>query len=701
MKHDEPIPGWERQPYRIVDYLVVLMNFLCFMGKRRKLSNFRYANTARDWVASVQHFSKIQFWKVYGRVSARYNYHPQQRFHNAMRKFDASEHLAAQMAQTGNAAFYYNVCDRSGIAKTNYAVDLTKISDLNTIKASADYLFQEVRARNGVESANAAQGCFMRGFSRAIKVSDPSDWNSFRNEIRAYQRVNDDLIGKKEDDALLIALSYKGKDENINRRMRIIKPDGSPDEESGVLMQEKVQRESDFVDDFRWSQVVRSCIAMARTQGKSHVRIWIDRLVMMGVEKEEISRLYGLSPWEEFGLLPYALCPVIRVFSGGEVYYGTDFWRKLETVLGVAGRGLVVDDYMLRKYDRTIFYSPSVYERLADGVSCIGGKGLYVRSTTLALATAILTDGVSVRKSNEDLRTKAGAIAWKAWALRTIAEGAYSKAHPSMMAGQEAFTIGMESFQTIAFWESIVSRSKALVGQSYLDMSIQRSVEWRSSSQWDGVIEWTGMVGSSCWIQDREEIVEFLTRQSEIRLYVTPSGHVASTVELTSPVNSHKRTLVVDLSRFSTATDGYVTAVAEATGLWGKSVTPWYLRDRVDPDNDQKGEISEEELIFTYEAMKREHVGRIFLRWVIPPLIFLDVILYVPSYLRVYFASLAALTVLAIMCYYFVPSWPWVDKHDVGEALFDNLRLHCLFHSGIKTHFRLLKTVPYNQIKWN
>ncbi|CDF37279.1 unnamed protein product [Chondrus crispus] len=276
------------------------------------------------------------------------------------------------------------------------------------------------------------------------------------------------------------------------------------------------------------------------------------------------------------------------------------------------------------------------------------------------------------------------------------------------MARQEAFTIGMESFQTIAFWESIVSRSKALVGQSYLDMSIQRSVEWRSSSQWDGVIEWTGMVGSSCWIQDREEIVEFLTRQSEIRLYVTPSGHVASTVELTSPVNSHKRALVVDLSRFSTATDGYVTAVAEATGLWGKSVTPWYLRDRVDPDNDQKGEISEEKLIFTYEAMKREHVARSFLIWVGLPVLVLVLAVAMSGVVRVLFLVVLAFMGLVIISHlfphfplHFSPRWPWVDEHDVGEALFDNLLLHCLFRSGIKTHFRLLKTVPYNQIKWN
>ena len=58
-------------------------------------------------------------------------------------------------------------------------------------------------------------------------------------------------------------------------------------------------------------------------------------------------------------------------------------------------RGLVVDDYTLRKYERNRSWGLSVYERLAGGLSRIEGKEKYLRATTVASTTDVMTDGVS------------------------------------------------------------------------------------------------------------------------------------------------------------------------------------------------------------------------------------------------------------------------------------------------------------------
>lgn len=675
----------------MTDCLVRLMNFIMFLTQPRKGSNFRWANTVRDSISFLGEFAHGQHTKIYGRITSRYKYHVQQQYENAIRKFDATDALAAHMAQFGSAAFYQSVCGLQDPSTVNFQADLTKISDISSITASADYLFGEVLARKGQEAAQAARNSYVRGFSRPVRASDFDDWETLRNELRSYQRVGGIADDLPEGDVTLIAISYKGKDVKITRRMRLLKEDGTPDEGEGVLKQIQVQKSGDVLDDFRWSQLVRSCMAIARQERKAHVRIWVDRLVMMGVEKKERERIYEVAQWEEFGLFSYAVCQVVRLYDAEEPYYGSDFWRKLETVLGVAGKGLVLDDYMLRKYDNTIFFGPSIYERIGEGLCRIGGGGIYIRSTTLALATAVLTDGVSVSAANEDLRTKAAAGAWKAWAIRTIAEGAYSKGHPSMMVQQEAATLGYRRFLIIAFWESMVSRSVALTGKSYLDMSFQRSMGWRKSSCWDGVIEWAGMMPSSCKIEEREAIMQFLAQNSEVSLWASTTGHVASIVRLTSSDIQDKRTLVVNLSRFSTARQGHVTAVAEATGLWHSTVLPFYLTHRKNPDDDQTAEIQGGGVVYTYKPMKVEFVYMALI---------IKITILVVNIVMFVFTFGIWLVVASAQLGFLLKPWPWVDKCDIGEAVFDNLLLHCLYGSGIKKQYRRLRGAPYDQIGW-
>lgn len=697
----------------VTDAVIKVMNFFLLLFKPRKSSNFRWANSARDALNFVGQFADGQFTKIYGRITSRYNYHPLQIYENKIRQFNVTEAMQASMLQYGNLAFYQSVCGLANPGQQrNFASDLTKIDDLPTASSAGDYLYQQVYHRKlskshgtnaeqfAREAAEIARTNYMRGFTRVVNASDYGDWERLRCELRSKQHVAKTINDRPEDRVTLIALSYKGKDVNITRRMQLLEDDGTPDKELGVV-RTTIEMTSDFLDDFRWSQLVRSCMEIARQRNTKSVRVWIDRLVMMGYTPDEIARRYLLADWEEFGLFAYAVCPVVRLYDANEKYFGSDFWRKLETILGVAGKGIVVDDYMLRKFDETIFYGPEMYERYENGLSRIGGYGIYVRATTLALATAILTDGLSTGAANEDIRTKAAVVGWKAWALRTIGEGAYSTDHFAMMAQEDVFQVGIDKFLIIAFWESMVSRSPYLTGKSYMDMSFQKSMTWRRSSRWDGVLEWLGMIENSCKVFDKVDIKTFISENIDIELWASTTGHVACWMTLYNTNRMHRRSIVVNLSRFSTATQGHVTAVAEATGLWKEKVLPFYLKHIPLPDEDQSAEVTDEGILYSYKPMK------IVYRWM-PMLQVIGLVLFNLTLLWVAVAfSLGAIGIVIVIqvswiswiCLQYL-QWPWFDQTDVGEALFDNLLLHSLFGSGIKTQYRKLQKCHYHQIGW-
>lgn len=708
--------GKPPSPYSgAVDILIKLLNFHLFLARPRKICNFRWANSLRDAIELAALFADGQFTQVYGRITSRYNRHSQQRWENLVRKFDLTDTLSARMQHFGNRAFYEAVAKRTSDQSHFYShkVDLTRIQDISTATTSADYLYEEISRLEDPRRAAIARKLYLAGYSRPIDVFDFGDWNSFRTELQNGKHCGlgiEDIPGK---DVMLIAISYKGKEVKITRRMCLVNCDGEPKSEEDEWFDVKANYTltTDFVDDFRWSQIVRSCRSLARNEGATTVRLWIDRLMSIGLSKDEQKEKKDLKlKWEEYALLPYAICPVVRVYDRQDIYYGTDFWRKLETVMGVAGRGVVVDDYMLRKYDRTIFFGPSLYSRLDNGISCIGGGGIYLRSVTLAQATAVMTDGLSVKQANEDIRTKLAAPAWKAWALRTIAEGAYSKDHSSMMKQQkDKFTVGYEEFATIAFWESLVSQTDDLKGNSYLDMSMQRSKDRPQRATWDGVLEWIGMMAESCEIKERSKIMDFLDKNVEMKMWTTTSSHVATKLLLHSTNSAERREIVVDLARFSTAQDGYVTAVAEATGLWGECILPPYLRFKPNPDEDQTAEVTEDGVDYTYKEMKVEFVWMPILRMIAIGLFFLLSIVFFAIAGSSEIPFLTALlvipglviwVVLAISAVKVFLPWPWIDECDVGEALFDNLVLDSLYGSGVKGQYRRLKETRYSEIRW-
>lgn len=759
---NNPIPAWDSNVstgYHCVDLIVKYKNCQLLLWNPRKFTNLRWADSVKDHMIAGQLFAKDQFYKVYQRVSPKYLYHPLQTWNNLVRRFNATAFLRDSMQVEGTKMFYHLVCGRSigneekgkkeGASMEFISdVDLTTLKQIQTIKSAADFCFEQtLRATGKRECATMARTCFVRGFSRPIDVNDYEDWKRFRTEMRDGCHVAAKIIDNQEHNyaslqsqgqehrEILVAVSYKAKEVKISRRIFDLDEEGNRKDDKGTLQQEEERLTQDFVNDLRWEQMIRICRQIAKDRHIPRVRLWIDRLVMYGLEKEEKKRRYGKAKWWDFGLLAYGMCPVARLYEADEKYFGTDFWRKLEAVMGVAGVGLFMDDYMLRKYDLTIFYGPSIYRRMGNGIGQIGGQGTYVRAVSLAVATAVLTDGLTVRGLNEDKRTKQAIIGWKAWALDTIAEGAYSSSYPALLRERATpLEMTMERFRTIVLWESFVSTSACLEGNSYLDMSFQRSKEWGAGGTWDGVIEWTGMVPNAVSVSPRvrAEIEAYLTDRVRAETWTATSGHSAALLELEDQMDlramqlrrqlqplalprgkarsqrtptrvSLKRTLAVGLTRYSSSSHGHVVAVAEATGLWGERILPWWLRHYPLPESDQEpvwDNTNGFEVIY--------HPMRVVIccstrNWIfITLLVSLLVLSFMYAGFLFYLFPFLFLYLCCALLWRCLPEWPWGDSSDFGEAVFDNLLMHGLYGAGIKVlHYRRLVPVSYNQIEWN
>lgn len=704
------------------DILAKVMNCGRLIMHPRRFTNGRWANSARDRTESDQVLHPLQWSKVYMRQTTRYKYHPQQRFKNLMRCFNPKAILVSDMQKYGRHVFYQMVCNVLMPETSHMAPpDLTRLSDLCTVNRSADYLFNDFKFRRSEKVAVQARACYVNGFSRPVRVNDLEDWQSLRDQLIASEVVAQQGTEKIPDEEVLpIAISYKGTDMRIQRRMIICNEDGSPVEGEGLLSyNERIEVTEDFVNDFRWRQVIRTSQEVARIRNVSYVRIWIDRLVMWKKSPEERADIYKVLKWQDFGLFAYFVCPVVRVYDNDEREYGTDFWRKLEAVLGVGGCGLFMDDYILRTFDESLFYDSEAYTRLRNGVCFLGGDSEYLRAVTLSLATALLTDATSTRGAHEDPRTTSAISGWKAWALRTIGEGAYSMEHAPIMREEDAFPVGMSQFRTIAFWESFVCSSVYLEGNSYLDMSIQRSEETRPRLHWDGIIEWMGMLDDSCKVVEEAEIRQFLDSHCEISSWTATTGHTGVILKLRDDservgkvegFGKLRRSLVAELAPFSSSRRGQITKIGEATGLHGRKVLPWWISHVPNPDRDQTAAFNIfDTVVFVHKNMEISiclpvnrkaflFIFAVIMQWV------------GAAFLRkqiggnwAWYLIPGVQTVLLMIQLIFPQlwNWPWEDHNFIGEALFDNLILHSLFKSGIKEQqYRKLEDVTYNDVQW-
>lgn len=66
-----------------------------------------------------------------------------------------------------------------------------------------------------------------------------------------------------------------------------------------------------------------------------------------------------------------------------------------------------------------------------------------------------------------------------------------------------------------------------MTNSSYLDMTMQRSMQWSKPSTWSGVSEWIGMVGSAFFMEDknRKAVQAYLASNVTVDMHVAPSGH--------------------------------------------------------------------------------------------------------------------------------------------------------------------------------
>ncbi|KAI0561493.1 hypothetical protein FGB62_80g03 [Gracilaria domingensis] len=212
----------------VADLMIEGMNCCLLCCNPQKGTNFRWANSERDASFLRGQFTKGQYTKIYGRAGSKYKYHPQQQFENAVRKFDVVEALRAQMQQNGNQAFYRALLEANDMPQVrNYAADLTRITDLNTVSTSADYVYREVCSRKGKEAAQAARTSFARGFSRVVNVTDYEDWTRLRTELRTGKHHGARNEDTSEDRVILIALSYKGawRDHQVSEPVRSVDAD--------------------------------------------------------------------------------------------------------------------------------------------------------------------------------------------------------------------------------------------------------------------------------------------------------------------------------------------------------------------------------------------------------------------------------------------------------------------------------------------
>ena len=695
-------------PHGVLDVIVKIFNFFLLLCTPRQLARRRYANLHREAKELASNLMKTQFFAIYYRFSTKHKYHPLQRFQFMPRKFDLSADLAKRMEnENGTQAFYEAVCPKEVPPITvNFSPDFTTIDELSSVHKSAEYLYENLSKNRGKEIAGLAKDLYVRGYSRRIRVSDPADWDKFRAELTddIHVAAESNLVyPEEESNVSLIALSYKSHELIRDRAFSTEGENGDP---VRFTLQEKTIMTDIYFEDFRWSQVIRTATEIAREENSDYVRIWIDRFVMMGrdepfknfIRKEKVQ-------WEDYGLWAYAVCPVVRLYQEREDHYLTEFWRKLELVMAVAGKGIFLDDYMLERFDNSIYYGKSLYTRYYNGICKIGGKGKYIRSVTLAIATAVLTDGVSVAGLNEHKNTRRGIIGWKAWALRTLAEGAYSSDHAVLLQVEEAFTVGLSQFCIIAFWESISTQNRHLEGDSYLDMSLQQSTEYRKNERWHGICEWIGMVRGACEIKQNEEITRYLNEFADVRLYTNITQQVAGLLTLRSKDNKYRRGLAVNLSRFSRVQGGQVIAVAEATGLNnGKSWLPWYLVHVRDPETDQTAGVDRNGVLW----FKHKPI-RVFYRWTMAffwiMLAIYDVMWLVLAaanrlmtgiFIGIWLLHTLFLLILVARCL----SWPWKDIDMIGEGLFDNVLMHGIYRAGIKKRYKKFEVEPYNSIGW-
>lgn len=358
------------------------------------------------------------------------------------------------MATNGNAEYYRAL---SSLNPEAHCENIT--ADLSTHEQSESLgdmirAVSELAAVTSDDYAQLAADSVTQGLTREVLVDDFADWQLLREQIRSISldlKLNRDLESRE---VLPIAVSYKAKEETFIQRVTLLRHNETMDEEmrEEVEIMQRPIRSSEFLNDRRWYQLQRASQEYARSKGYRKVCFWIDRIMKIGVSKKMVSERQNKLNLDEYGLYPYMLMATVRMYDPSETEFGTSFWRKVEAVLTISGKGLICDDYMMRKYDKTIYYDHTLYRRLRNGIIMIGGKTMFIRSTILALETMIIVDGVAITKANEHPKTIESMVQWKSWAMKCIVQEAFAR-RPAVPISNVPLLVDEEAFKFSSSWE--------------------------------------------------------------------------------------------------------------------------------------------------------------------------------------------------------------------------------------------------------
>ncbi len=710
-------------PLSMVALLVKFKNLMLLLFQPRHLTNVRWADILSDSSWNAVDF-KSRFYRVYLRWSSKYRFHPQQMNYNAARNIDPNEELARRMAAHGTGEYYKALPSSLNASGIDKSADLTTHQQCESL-GDLLQVVESLAKLTSHENGELAAEVFAKGLTREVLVDNDEDWEKLRVQLRDNDpnvQLGPDADAKR---VLPVAVSYKSGDETFIENV-VIRPRGGviDDELRKALedskMESKKKRATDFVNDHRWDQLVRGVREYARAKKYAKISLWVDRVRNIGRSPEEKDDMYNKLNWTEVGLYAYMLMPTMRVFCRTEHEYETAFWRSVEMTLAVSGKGLICDDYMLRHYD-ILNYDHTLYHRLRNGIIVLGGTNKYVRSTILAFATMIITDGLSISKSNEHPETISSIVQWKSWAIRSIAQDAFYALAPAVPVRNKPPSVDFNAFKLLSSWEHDLCHSEQLVGGSYLNVTLERSQSWGRASPWNGVSEWIGMVQDAYFMdkESREDVLNYLNQNVIMKMYAAPSGHTVSQIRLQDGRGSTLKSLVVETSRFSTATHGQAIAVADATGHHGESIIPRYLRFRRNPDGDQQwchGKFGRLERVILPMSVGLSWSARLFVGLALLVLnialgvvtkgVFVGIFVVFCSLIWTYSVFVRYTSPLSpvsqgTMVHWWASRWPWADYSDVGEALFHNVLLHSLFGSGIKKKYRRVRTSDYRSIQWH
>ena len=459
-----------------------------------------------------------------------------------------------------------------------YTVDNTKLSSFLDMKSMYDGLIRLNGYGMTNDQIDSMSLLFLKGFSRCINIFDDRDWELLKVQLEnSNEAARTDSYGLHE--SLYMAVSYKHKDETFTWKIRMMNAEKYEHTNADAEGEVKLERSTDMLFDERWDQLKRCTRELGRKEGKNTAYLWLDRLVFLGDDQSVRDEHLNKVDWSSFGLWPYMVCNVVRLYRSNEKEYSNNFWRKIELYLGINGKGIITDDYMVNTYDNTFNFGDGAVRWYQGGTLMIGGNNTYLRSTVLALASAVLDDGVAITKANEHLETKKSISIWKMWAIWNICQNMYGLG-PITPRLVKRVDIGLPEFKRIVALTAVTRDMKLIGNTCPIDFAAVKTSQYRSVASWDGITEWVGFDQTAYSIkpENRVRIKDYLNERAKIEPYVANTGHRATAITLCyKEFEKVNKGIVVETSRYSTLSEGNVISIYSfTTETSGKHLFPRY-----------------------------------------------------------------------------------------------------------------------------